>query len=184
MANTFNFDEWLQPFKGESTKTLKARYTKAYRNIQRRLATFAKPKYGDIAGSRLGTEAIKAAKSYVKPSQVTDREELEKLIISAEHFLSLKTRSVQGLRIIRAQTIRSLNQKGYTFVNKSNIEQFGAFMEEWRKTFGEKPGSPTPSEMQSVQKALKKLTPEEVRQAFANYVKTGVLAKTISPVRR
>lgn len=175
MANKFNFEEWLNPFKDVATKELKQRYAKAYRNIQKRMKTFQKPRYQDIANTKLGREAQRYATRFPSLSNIQDRESLEDLLIEAEDFLGRKTTSVAGLRSSRAKRVRSLRESGYTWVNNTNIEQFGAFMNAWRETYGYSAGSPTPAQMQSVKKALNKLTPEQVKKAFDNYVKTGKL---------
>ena len=48
-------------------------------------------------------------------------------------FVASERSSVTGLKRIDKQTISTLHQHGYTFVNSKNARQFGAFMEEMRQ---------------------------------------------------
>ena len=48
-------------------------------------------------------------------------------------FVASERSSITGLQLIDKQTISTLHQHGYTFVNAGNVGQFGAFMEEMRQ---------------------------------------------------
>ena len=48
-------------------------------------------------------------------------------------FVASERSSITGLQRIEKQTISTLHQHGYKFVNTKNVRQFGAFMEEMRQ---------------------------------------------------
>lgn len=49
-----------------------------------------------------------------------------------ERFLSAKTGSIRGMQRLERELIQTLQDRGLSFVNKSNIQQFGDFMEHYR----------------------------------------------------
>ena len=44
-------------------------------------------------------------------------------------FLTAKTGSIRGMQRVENEIIKTLNERGLTFINKSNIQAFGDFME-------------------------------------------------------
>ena len=51
-----------------------------------------------------------------------------------ERFLSAKTGSIRGMQRLENELIQTLKERGLSFVNKTNIHQFGDFMEHFRTT--------------------------------------------------
>ena len=78
----------------------------------------------------------------------TGTEGARALLPRLARFIGAKTGSVTGIREQRAKALESLREHGYTFLNKSNIKQFGQFMEQFRASKGSKViGSPTAVEL-------------------------------------
>mgnify|MGYP005802349959 FL=1 len=60
------------------------------------------------------------------------REEVDMKLNQVYRFLKSKRSTVRGNQIARAKTIRSLQQAGFTGINKRNLKAFGEFMDKIR----------------------------------------------------
>lgn len=69
-------------------------------------------------------------------SQVKSNRELGRLLYEVRAFLDARRSSVSGQRAIIRDTLHTLHEHGYTFVNKSNLKAFGDFMEAARAAAG------------------------------------------------
>lgn len=54
------------------------------------------------------------------------------LLPDLARFITARAGSVSGIRAIRRQTLETLHERGYEFVNARNLREFGEFMEDWR----------------------------------------------------
>lgn len=81
-------------------------------------------------------------------------------------FLTAKTGSIRGMQKVENEIIETLNERGYTFVNKKNIQQFGDYMEYLRSVHnGKQFDSERAGELFGI--AVKKgIPPEQVAQDF------------------
>ena len=64
---------------------------------------------------------------------MADVKDLPRELTQLARFVASEKSSITGLKRIDKQTISTLHQHGYTFVNTKNVGQFGAFMEEMRQ---------------------------------------------------
>lgn len=85
---------------------------------------------------KLGQSEFKTSKTYkenvgkFKPvREVTDRRELERLVQQAARFVTAKGSSASGQRDIRRKQIQSLHERGYTWVNTKNFQDFTDYMD-------------------------------------------------------
>lgn len=69
-------------------------------------------------------------------SQLKSNRELGGLLYEVRAFLDARRSSVSGQRGIIRDTLQTLHEHGYTFVNKSNLKAFGEFMEAARAAAG------------------------------------------------
>ena len=69
---------------------------------------------------------------YDKNVRKMSREEVDMKLNQVYRFLKSKRSTVRGNQIARAKTIRSLQQAGYTGINKRNLKAFGEFMDKIR----------------------------------------------------
>lgn len=69
-------------------------------------------------------------------SQLTNNSEIRHELTRLARFVSSATSSIRGLQKQQKQTIETLQDNGYEFVNKSNIRQFLDFMEHARTSNG------------------------------------------------
>lgn len=69
---------------------------------------------------------------YDKNVKKMSRAEVDMKLNQVYRFLKSKRSTVRGNQIARAKTIRSLQQAGFTGINKRNLKAFGEFMDKIR----------------------------------------------------
>jgi len=69
---------------------------------------------------------------YDKNVKKMSRAEVDMKLNQVYRFLKAKRSTVRGNQIIRAKTIRTLHQAGYTEINKRNLYAFGEYMDKMR----------------------------------------------------
>ena len=162
----WNFRAWLSGDISQLTeRALRERYTRQLHNFRRRQKNIAR---GEFATTKLGRQAIETITYNL--SELPTRRDIENELMRLEHLQSLKQTSAAGLRSIRKNTLDSLHEHGYTFVNKNNLDSFGAFMEAWRDSIGENAGSPTPEELKPYENMINKLDPLEIKIEFEDWL--------------
>ena len=105
-------------------KDLRKEYTRLRDIAQKRLKNIVKdPDFADsdVAKYNVGR--------YKKLSDIESKSELTKLLSDLVRFTTARRGSITGLRKARDLSIETLHDKGYTFVNKKNFNEFGRFME-------------------------------------------------------
>ena len=116
-----------------SDKELATEYSRVRREAQERLRSFQRSTDPELrqaavvaekAGVYLNRQQIKAAGG--------GRAMMEDLLIDAFRFVSAKTSSVSGFRDVQDKQIQALQAAGYEFVNRSNLREFGQFMDWFR----------------------------------------------------
>lgn len=98
--------------------------------------------------------------------------EVGRALADVHHFLEMKTSSISQIRESQRQALRTLQERGYTFVNKSNIKEFGEFMEAARQSkvvSANRGGSPLIVELYETVKRLQ-IPPEEVQRNFTAWL--------------
>lgn len=98
--------------------------------------------------------------------------EVGRALADVYHFLEMKTSSVNAIRESQRRALKTLNERGYTFINKSNIREFGEFMEEARQqkvVSNNRGGSPTIVELYETVKRLQ-IPPEQVQRRFSYWL--------------
>lgn len=122
---TWEYDEYY-PYrlKQIDERALRKEYTRLRKVANKRLARLQASEYkeSDLAREYAGGFALLA-----------DVKDLPRELTQLARFVASERSSVTGLKRIDKQTIETLHQHGYTFVNTKNVGQFGAFMEEMRQ---------------------------------------------------
>ena len=101
-----------------------------------------------IANKRLsrfaGTE-FEDAKSYLKNKdrfvplkQIKSERDLRYKLYELNKFIRAESSTVTGLKRIRNRAIETAHERGMTWLNKSNIKQFGEYMDFLRSKYGAK----------------------------------------------
>ena len=122
---TWQYDEYY-PYRLEQLdeRALRKEYSRLREIANRRLKRLLASEYKetDLAKEYAGGFAILA-----------EVDDLPRELTKLARFVASERTSVTGLKRIEKQTIDTLQQHGYTFVNAGNVGQFGAFMEEMRQ---------------------------------------------------
>lgn len=137
-------------------------YQRLRRIAQKRLARFVGTQYEDTDIYK--NRAIK--KPFKPSSELESVRDLQAALSDVRGFLNSKRSTISGMKRIDRETIATLHKNGYTFVNMTNIKQFGDFMEAARLQAGKKmQGSDRVAEMYDVA-IRKKIPPEELLKDF------------------
>ena len=81
---------------------------------------------------------IKNVGKFVPLSDINNERELMFKLYEVNKFVRARSSSVTGLRQIRNETIETFHDRGFTWVNKNNIKQFGEYLEYMRAKYGAK----------------------------------------------
>ena len=98
--------------------------------------------------------------------------EVGRALADVYHFLEMKTSSIGAIRSSQRNAIKTLNERGYGFINKGNICEFGEFMESARQqkvASDNRGGSPVIVELYETVKRLQ-IPPEQVQRNFARWL--------------
>lgn len=122
---TWEYDEYY-PYRLEQIdeRALRKEYTRLRKIANKRLNRLQASDYKetDLAKEYAGGFALLA-----------DVKDLPRELTQLARFVASERSSVTGLKRIDKQTVETLQEHGYTFVNAKNVRQFGAFMEEMRQ---------------------------------------------------
>lgn len=112
--------------------------------------------------------------------------EVGRALADVRHFLEMRTSSISMIRESQRQALSTLRERGYTFINRGNIREFGEFMESARQakvSLNNRGGSPIIAELYETVKRLQ-IPPEDVQRNFAAWLaKRGELEKLPTPKR-
>lgn len=98
--------------------------------------------------------------------------EVGRALADVYHFLEMKTSSISSIRAAQRNAIKTLNERGYGFINKGNIREFGEFMESARQqkvASDNRGGSPVIVELYETAKRLQ-IPPEQVQRRFSYWL--------------
>ena len=98
--------------------------------------------------------------------------EIGRALADVHHFLEMKTSSISQIREAQRSAVQTLQERGYTFINRSNIREFGEFMEAARRqkvASDNRGGSPIIVELYETVKRLN-LDPAVVQRDFAYWL--------------
>lgn len=106
----------------------------------------------------------------IDPKKGGGRALMEDLLIEGYRFVSAKTSSVSGFNNMRDKQINALHAAGYEFVNRSNLREFGEFMDYFRDRKDRRAyGSGTVAD--TFNQAIKQgISPDELLKHFRFYV--------------
>lgn len=144
----------------------------------------------DIAQKRLQTLAKNEPNSYAYKKNVgqypilaeAGTEGAKELLPQLARFIAAKTGTVTGIRAQRTAAIETLQEHGYDFINKSNIRQFGEFMEAYRADKAlQVVGSPTVVELFEAAKE-RHMNMEEIKAQFAMWLEGLPELKQVPPI--
>lgn len=154
-----------------SDSELAREYSRVRREATERLRSFQRS--SDPALREAAVVAEKAG-TYLNRQQIKQagggRAMMEDLLIDAYRFVSAKSSSVSGFREIQDKQIAALQAAGYEFIDRSNLREFGQFMDYFRSRKDSKSfGSGTVSAAFSLAKKSG-ISSKELQKHFAYYI--------------
>ena len=105
---------------------IRKEYSQLRKTAQKRLSRFEGTEWMNSSVYRAYSTKFK------RLDEIKSAEELAHLLVDVRLFLELPTGSISGLKKARAQSIATLHERGYTFVNASNSATFTRFMDKMR----------------------------------------------------
>lgn len=107
-------------------KQVRKEYTRLRDISQKRLKRLAAAGYTD-------TEVYQRNyKHYPKLKDIKSKSELAQRLSDLSRFVGSSQSTVKGIKERNKQTLDTLKEHGYGFVNESNLRDFGDFMEQYR----------------------------------------------------
>lgn len=107
---------------------------------------------------------------YPTLKEIKTKSELAQRLSDLSRFIKSSQSTVQGIKERRQKVLESLSEHGYTFVNESNLNEFGDFMESYRANMLDMEyDSGDAAELYSV--SIKhKIDPEDLKKDFEYYL--------------
>ena len=163
-----------------SAKELRAEYTRLRNIANARLERLGRSEFADSQVYLTHADRYPSIKEFGESKQ--DRRAIVMGLSELAGFVSAEGSSVRGLQRIRARTIETLHERGYTFVNKKNFKEFADWMEESRiKKLNKIYDSERVAELYTIAKKHE-MNLKQVRKDFELYLKKiGALKKMKMP---
>ena len=144
MANKQNLEQFLADNPPElyypealrsgvlTPKEMRSHYSYLRKIANKRLQRFVGSEFEDAQSY------IKNVGKFVPLSEINNERELMFKLYEVNKFVRARSSSVTGLKQIRNETIEAFHDRGFTWINKNNIKQFGDYMEYMRAKYGSK----------------------------------------------
>ena len=110
------------------------------RRHYRYLRTIANKRLSKFKGTEFedSMSYTKNKDKFVPLSKIENERELRYKLYELNKFVRAESSSVTGLKRIRNRAIETAHERGMTWLNKSNIKQFGEYMDFLRSKYGAK----------------------------------------------
>ena len=152
---------------------LRSEYSKLRSIARKRVERFGQGQFNWTQSYRKAAMQYKSEFMSLEDLGDISNADLAKKIKDVKAFIANKEYSTRGLQKIRSQSIQTLHDNGYTFVNNKNWREWTGFLDWYRDQHGKNYGSPTREEMKTYLDDLKKgMSPEEARKLFKDYEKS------------
>ena len=111
---------------------MRSHYSYLRKIANKRLQSFVGSEFEDAQSY------IKNVGKFVPLSDINNERELMFKLYEVNKFVRARSSSVTGLKQIRDETIETFHDRGFTWIKKGNIKQFGDYMEYMRAKYGSK----------------------------------------------
>lgn len=126
----------LQLYTREALRNSKVWTDQLIRREYSRLRDIAQKRLERLGRNEPESYAYRANVGQYAPARGQTTEELRTQLPLLAKFIAAKTGSVKGIQEQRRKAVLSLKEKGFTFINNSNIRAFGEFMDAFRAKKG------------------------------------------------
>lgn len=110
-----------------TVREARAEYSRLRKIAQKRLARLGASEFST------STTFQNWGSGFATLSKGASERTIRKALYDVARFLNLKTSSVSGARKARKQFVSAMRERGYTFINARNADEFGQFMKEVKK---------------------------------------------------
>ena len=133
---SLKFDSYLpSDLTKRSEKELRAEYTRLRDIAVKRLKRLGASEYKSSAAYQINKN------KFIKLGQMKNADELASRLSDLSRFVSARSSSITGQRGLERDRIMALQESGYDFVNKSNLREFGLFMNYLKSLFPRHPSA-------------------------------------------
>lgn len=144
MANKQNLKQFLSDNPPESyypealrsgtltPKEMRSHYSYLRKIANKRLQRFVGSEFEDAQSY------IKNVGKFVPLSEINNERELMFKLYEVNKFVRARSSTITGLKQMQNETIETFHERGFTWINKSNIKRFGDYMEYMRAKYGSK----------------------------------------------
>ena len=147
-----------------------------------RLRDIARKRLQTLARNEPGSYAYKKNAGAYPVLKEAGTEGAKALLPQLARFIAAKTGTVKGIREQRARSLQTLQEHGYTFVNQSNIREFGEFMEAYRADKAlQVVGSPTVADLFGSAKE-RHMNVEGIKEQFAMWLEALPELQQVPPI--
>lgn len=132
------------------------------------LRTIANKRLSRFKGSEFedSLSYTKNKDKFVHLSKIDNERELRHRLYELNKFIRAESSSVTGLKRIRDRAIETAHERGMTWLNKSNIKQFGEYMDFLRSKYGAKQFDSERAQELFGQSIKRKIDPMEIAEDF------------------
>ena len=113
-----------------TSEEMRSHYSYLRKIANKRLKNFVGSEFEDAQSY------IKNVGKFVPLSEINNERELMFKLYEVNKFVRARSSSVTGLKQIRNETIETFHERGFTWINKNNVKQFGDYMEYMRAKYG------------------------------------------------
>lgn len=141
---------------------------KEMRSHYRYLRTIANKRLSKFAGTEFedAQSYVKNKDRFVPLKQIKSERDLRFKLYELNKFIRAESSSVTGLKRIRNRAIKTARERGMTWLNKSNIKQFGEYMDFLRSKYGAKQFDSERAQELFGQSIKRKIDPMEIAEDF------------------
>lgn len=112
-------------------KEARAEYARLRHSANERIAALQRHGYGDVNSLRRFPKSFESARG-------ASEKQVRKMLSDVAHFMDLQTTSLRGIQRQQRNMIDALQDRGYDFINKGNVQAFGRFMDAAKRHYGSK----------------------------------------------
>lgn len=137
------------------------------------LRTIANKRLSRFKGSEFedSLSYTKNKDKFVPLSKIDNERELRYRLYELNKFIRAESSSITGLIRIRKRAIETAHERGMTWLNKSNIKQFGEYMDFLRSKYGAKQFDSERAQELFGQSIKRKIDPMGIAEDFQFFMK-------------
>lgn len=140
---------------------MRSHYSYLRKVANRRLSKFVGSEFEDAKSY------VKNKNKFVPLNQIKNERDLRYKLYEINKFIRAESSRVTGLKRIRNRAIETAHERGMTWLNKSNIKQFGEYMDFLRAKYGARQFDSERAQELFGQSIKRKINPMEIADDFS-----------------